>query len=301
MTELAEKQSLPRIPTPPSAGIRYYPNPEDSAEDPEFSAGTQSQPDEGDLPSQSFISLLKGIVIANYKALPRRLVKDVIWVGPLLILWVGLWIIPNMTIMTLPKPVSSLIMALIFLTATYNGFIGKAAFITVISRTFIPLVQRIRKGELSQIKEKYAQTAAIIKRAITRSKMLTLEIFLISGGVGLFASNILTRNNKIDKYLICVMCAVALFNDLSKGKNSPVVRLVSTALRDMPILAGQHLKVTLASTYLVITGFAIGLLLALLPSLFFNSYDSPGGYIFGAAFVVVGVAVHFIGGENAVK
>jgi|GEM_PF-2519515 len=301
MTELAEKQSLPGIPIPPKAGIRYFPNAEDSADDPEYAAGSQNQSDTESLPPQSFFSLLKGIIVSNYKAFPKRIVKDIIWVGPLLAVWIGLWTIPYMTVQSLPGPLSSLAMALIFLTATYNGLVGKAAFITVISRTFIPLVKRIRGGELAQIKEKYAQTATIIKKAMAKSKMLTLELFLISGGLGLAASNILTRNNKIDKYLICVLCAVALFNDLSKGKNSPVVRLVSTGLRDMPVLAGMRLKVTLASSYLVITGFAIGLLLALLPSLFFNSYSSPGGFIFGAIFVIAGIAVHFVGGKNAVK
>ena len=301
MTELAEKQSLPRIPTPPSVGERCYPSPADASTEPSDAYDSSNQSDTEAIPNQSFFSMLKGIVMNNFKALPRRLAKDVIWLGPLLVVWVGLWIIPNMKLMTLPAPISGLIMALIFLTATYNGFIGKAAFITVISRTYIPLIQKIRRGEIGQIKEKYAQTATIIKRAMAKSKMLTLEIFLLSGGIGLAVSNILTRNNKIDKYLICVLCAVALFNDLSKGKGSPVVRLVSTALRDMPVLAGMRLKVTLASTYLVITGFAIGLLLALLPSLFFNSYNSPGGYIFGAVFFIAGIAVHFIGGKNAAK
>lgn len=287
MTEVAEKQSLPRIPIPPKIVTRYIPDPEDSKDD--------------TLPPQSFIGLLKGIVLTNFKAMPRRLLKDIIWLGPLLVVWIVLWTYPTMRISSLPGPLGAIAWALIFLTATYNGFIGKAAFITVISRTFIPLIQRIRRGELAQVKEKYSQTAKIITQLMTKSKMMTLKLFLISGGIGLAVSNILTRNNKADKYLICVLCAIALFNDLSKGKNSPVVRLVSTGLRDLPVLMGKHLKVTLALTYLVIAGFAVGLLLALLPSLFFNSYDSPGGYIFGAVFIVAGIAVHFIGGKNASK
>ncbi|MEI8216816.1 MAG: hypothetical protein WCF96_06930 [Eubacteriales bacterium] len=301
MTDLEEKRPLPKIPTPPSVVTRYYPNPEDSQEDSQVSPNTQNHSNNEEMPSQSFIGLIKGIVVANYKALPRRLLKDVIWIGPLLIVWVGLWVLSPMQLLYVPGPIKSIVMFLIFLTATYNGFIGKAAFVTVISRTFIPMFKRVRGGEIAEIKAKYRQTASIIKNAIVKSKTYAIKIFLISGGVGLIASNILTRNNKIDKYLVCVLCAVALFDDMSKGNGSQVVRLVSTGLRDLPIMFGQHLKVTMTTTYLVITGFAIGLLLALLPSLFFNSFTSPGGYIFGAIFCVAGVAFHFVGGKNANK
>ena len=301
MIELAEKKSFKSVPTPPKIITRYIPDPEDSKDDLKDSPGVPSEGNADALPPQSFFSLLKGIVAVNFKALPRRLVKDAIWLGPLLILWFVLWTYPTMKISSLPGPLGTLAWLLIFLTATYNGFIGKAAFITVISRTFMPLIQKVRRGELSQVKEKYGQTAKIIKQIILKSKMVTLKLFLISGGIGLAASNILTRNNKADKYLICVLCAIALFNDLSNGKSSMVVRLVSTGLRDLSFLMNKNLKVTMAMTYLVITGFSIGLLLALLPSLFFNSYVSPGGYIFGAVFIMAGIIVHFIGGKNASK
>ena len=86
MTDLEEKRPLPKFPTPPSVGTRYYPNAEDSREDSQVSPNTQNHSDKEEMPSQSFIGLIKGIIVANYKAMPRRLLKDAIWIGPLLII-----------------------------------------------------------------------------------------------------------------------------------------------------------------------------------------------------------------------
>jgi hypothetical protein len=297
MTEVTEKRPFSSIPIPIGSIVLDRETEKEFVEAPIDRKVVSADA----LPQQSFMGMLKSIIRSNYKGLPKRLLKEIYWLGPLVIIWMGLWTMSPMTLMALPGPLKPLAWFFIFLTATYNGFIGKAAFITVMSRTFIPLIKRIKAGEMNEIKAKYGQTAAMIRTILFKSKRYTLKIFLISAGLGLIASNILTRNNKIDKYLICVLCAVALFDDLSKGKGSPIVRLVSTGLRDLPILAGKKLKVSMQSTYLTVACFAIGLVLAIVPGQFVNTFVSPLGAIFGAVLMIAGIGLHFLEGKNAEK
>lgn len=253
----------------------------------------------GEMPRQGFWKLLKTIVLSNYKSFPKRILKDAIWVGPLAVVWILLWTINGMTMYTLPGFVGTLAWVGIFLTATYNGFLGKAAFITVFSRTFIPLIKGIARGEKHTIGARYKKTWKLIMNLIKTGKTAALKVMLMSAGVGLIASNLLTRNNKIDKYFICLLCATAIFDDLSKGQGSMVVRLTSAALRDIPMMVGQAVQVNMRTTYLCLTGFAAGLVLAIVPGQFVNSFYSPMGAIFGAIVLIAGVVLHFVGGKNA--
>jgi hypothetical protein len=253
----------------------------------------------GEMPRQGFLKLLKTVIINNYKTFPKRILKDAIWVLPLAAVWIFLWTINGMTMYTLPGPIRFLAWVGIFLTATYNGFLGKAAFVTVISRTFIPLIKGIAKGERKTIGERYKRTWKLILKLIQTGKTASVKIILLSGGFGLIASNLLTRNNKIDKYFICLLCATALFDDLSKGQGSMVVKLTSAALRDIPMLVGKAIDVNMRTTYLTLSGFAAGLVLAIVPGQFVNSFVSPMGTIFGAVLIVAGAALHFVGDKNA--
>jgi hypothetical protein len=262
-------------------------------------AETGVQEGMAEMPRQGLWKLLKTIVISNYKSFPKRMLKDIIWVGPLAVVWVLLWTINGMTMYTLPGPVGTLAWVAIFLTATYNGFLGKAAFITVFSRTFIPMIKGIAKGERKAIGARYKKTWNLIFNLIKTGKQNAAKLMLMSAGVGLIASNLLTRNNKIDKYFICLLCATAIFDDLSKGQGSMVVRLTAAALRDVPMILGQAVQINMRTTYLCLTGFAGGLVLAIVPGQFVNSFYSPMGAIFGAIVLVAGIVLHFVGGKNA--
>jgi predicted Kef-type K+ transport protein len=79
------------------------------------------------------------------------------------------------------------------------------------------------------------------------------------------------------------------------------VKLFATALRDLPMLAGKAIKVSMHSTYLTIAGFALGLFCAFVPGFFVNSFYSPTGSIFGAVLILIGVGLHLAGDGNAKK
>lgn len=298
MNDAVQKPIVSMIPIPTGAPEREQDNEWESEETIGMvAAGTQEGV--GEMPRQGLWKLLKTIVLSNYKSFPKRILKDAIWVGPLAIVWVLLWTINGMTMYTLPGFVGTLAWVGIFLTATYNGFLGKAAFITVFSRTFIPLIKGIAKGEKQAIGARYKKTWKLIMNLIKTGKMTAVKVMLMSAGVGLIASNLLTRNNKIDKYFICLLCATAIFDDLSKGQGSMVVKLTSAALRDIPMMLGQAVQVNMRTTYLSLSGFAVGLVFAIVPGQFVNSFYSPMGAIFGVIVLVAGIVLHFVGGKNA--
>lgn len=241
-------------------------------------------------PQQFSFQIITQIIKANYKNLPRRLLKDVIWLLPLSLIWLYVWT------EWVPGAFSSL---LIFLTAGYNGFFGKAAFITIISRTYRPLIEKYRSGEKPLIMDKYRQTAGLIRNAFEKSKMQFLQLFFIFGGLGLIISNILTRNNKIDKYLVCLLLAFALFDDLSKGLKNPVVKLFMAIVNDFCMMFGKKIDFSRQFSYISISSFAAGIALAFVPGFFVNSFISPVGAIFGAVFVVIGIILKIVEGKNA--
>ncbi len=298
MNDTVQKPAVSMIPIPTGA-VESEKDYEWESEEITGIVENDSQAGMGEMPRQGLWKLLKTIVTSNYKSFPKRILKDLIWVGPLAVVWILLWSINGMTMYTLPGPVGTLAWVAIFLTATYNGFLGKAAFVTVFSRTFIPMMKGIAKGERQAIGARYKKTWKLITNLISTGKQSAAKMMLMSAGVGLIASNLLTRNNKIDKYFICLLCATAIFDDLSKGQGSMVVRLTSAALRDIPMMVGQAVSVNMRTTYLCLTGFAGGLILAIVPGQFVNSFYSPMGAIFGAIVLVAGVVLHFVGGKNA--
>lgn len=243
---------------------------------------------------QGLVSLLSSIFSATIKALPHRLKTDAKWLVPLALVWIGLWTINTMAMMQLPSMIGTLAHIAIFLTATYNGFFGKLAFVTIVSRTLIPMIREVRAGGIGKIRARYAQTASILRKMVAQQQRNAQQILLVGAGFGLMASNLLTRNNRIDKYFVCVLAAFALYNDLSRGAGNPVIKLTAAGLRDLPKLAGKKISINQRAVYLSLTGFATGLALAFVPGFLNNSYTSLSGVYAGAVVLAAGIALHFM-------
>lgn len=250
------------------------------------------------LPNQHFFNIIFNLVQRAIKTLPARLKKDAIWLVPLALIWLVIWPLKVMTLLKMPEIISKAISAIIFLTATYNGFVGKAVFVTVLSRTYVPLIKNIGKGQTNDLRIRYTKTVTIIRKAIALNKQGVLHTMLIASGIGLMASNILTRNNRIDKYFVCLLAAGALLDDLSHGGRNPVVKLFITAMRDLPMLIARKSNPSLSQAYVAITGFSGGLVLAFIPGMLNNSYTSPSGFYMGAVFIVAGIVLAIVKGKK---
>ena len=282
MSDVLHVPSEAKIPRP--QGGMSYKNDTLRETDAEASLGVEAKANAKN--PETLLSIAKEILLQNYRSLPKRLLRDAIWLAPLSALWLVLWTIPNVTLNRL-GPLGSLASLFIFLTATYNGIFGKAAFVTVISRTILPFIKKSPSERTAHF-AKYSKTVQLIQNILRKGQMEATKLLLMSGGLGLIISNILTRNNKIDKYFVCLLCSYALFDDMAKGPSNPVIRLVAAGIRSLPISLGQRTNGNLQNAYEAITGFAIGLTFAFVPGLVAQTFVSPMGMIFGLVVVAIG-------------
>lgn len=244
--------------------------------------------------TMAFTPLLVEVVGSNYRALIGRMKKNFIWIIPLFIVWMFLWTVPMMKWYTMPVSLHKLGSLLIFLTATYNGFIGKAVFLSTISRTFIPWGRQIKSGQGLQIIKRLQRGITIAVKAIAAGKQHALGLFIASAGLGLFISNILTRNNKIDKYFVCLLFAIAILDDLSKGRGNIVLQMITALIRDIRKVVKSKTVTTLRTGYIAGSGFAVGLALAFIPGQFANSYTSKVGMAMGTVVFVIGIVLMLV-------
>lgn len=255
---------------------------------------SQSAPNVTGIAQEKLWSLLTGILTRNIKNLPKYLKKNWVWLLPLAVLWLVLWIIPMMTRFTFPKTIDSLISLLIFLTAGYNNFLGKALYIGIINSTIIPVFKELKTNGIMSLWGRYKQTTGLIMRSYKTLGRKGIVILLIFAGIGFAFSNLITRNNKIDKYLICLMVGTALFNSLSNGVRDMTIRVVSSAYSLAMRLAGQSNVTTFKYLYAIISAFSLGTVLSFIPGEFSRNYYDYTGYIAGIICILAGVAVHFV-------
>jgi hypothetical protein len=235
----------------------------------------------------SLSGMLSGIVQRNLRNLPRFLISNGLWIAALSALW--LWL---HTQRFLPA-IGGL---LVFLTAAYNNWIAKALYINIVHSVIIPMVRG--RGDKEPLSERYARTQAAVMKAFGLLGKSAPQVFLLYMGIGLVISNVLTRNNKSDKYLICLMFAFAIFDALSRGARHPWIQLFQAGYKDA---TGQ--SPTLDLTYAAMGSFAVGLVLSFIPGLMSNNFWDYKGYILGAIVIGLSLAAGAVGqkagGKNA--
>jgi len=242
----------------------------------------------------AFTPLLMTVIATNYRNLIVRFKRQIHWLVPLIIIWLVLWPVPMFTWYRMPSLFKNIGMFVIFLTATYNGFVGKAVFLTVVSRTLVPWFQKVKKGEGSNILLRLRRVLMLITKILKSKKEFALSLFVMSLGVGLAVSNLLTRNNKIDKYFVCLLLAIGILDDISKGRNNVVLQLFTALVRDSRKLIRSPITTTLRSGYMAAAGFSLGTILAFIPGQFVNSWTSYMGLYFGVVVFVLGIIVYVV-------
>ena len=299
MTNLSSeaKGTVLGTPIPPPPVMRHIHTAFETPVDNESQGSSQS------IAEDHFFKLLTGIIGRNIRNLPDYLKKNLVWLGPLLIVWLVLWVNPRQMPLGLNlilgaiqnSPFAGLI---IFLTATYNGAIAKAFYIGIVSGTLIPIVKQLKQGQWPQLISKYRQVISIIKQAMSFRQKETLPNLLLFGGAGLAFSNLLTRNNGIDKYFICLLLSFSIFHALSRGTRDMVVRLFSAGYSGILSLFGKSKRPSLKLIYLALSGFALGTSLNFIPGFFKQNWTEPHGYIFGGILMAAGVVLLMSKGKS---
>jgi hypothetical protein len=266
-----------------------------------------SAPDEG----LSFIIQFSKIIFTNFKNIPRLLKNHIIWLLPLVLIWMLLSfditsLTSNINVKLKLFRIVDKLSPLIFLTAAYNNFLGKALFAGFIGGLVVPLIKESKKvGSFGTVfKTLLAKYIKVIKLAIGafKEKGVNAYIMLLGfGGLGLAFSNLLTRNNKADKYLVCLTTAIMIVNSMSRGINDPVTRLIRAFWRDVMRVFKKGFKLSVSTLYIAMFSFALTLALSIIVFSFVrftNDFVDNTGYYIGFSCVVISIILYFIAGKK---
>lgn len=256
----------------------------------------------------SFLKQLKELVTVNFKNLPKFLISNGIWLGSLAVIWLllGSDIIKTYT---LPNFLQSIIGFLIFITATYNGFVGKAILALFITSLLIPFINELRKGNalpfINERIDRIKKTFGIISNAFKEKGINAYILLLGYSGIGLIFANFISRNNKIDKYLACFLAGFGLINSLSQGYDNPPIKLIRAFWNDVNKLFNKKgASLSVSTFYIGCSAVALGLVGSVIFAFvnFTNSFYDPSAYIVGGIFIVGSVILQItMGNKNATK
>ena len=192
-------------------------------------------------------------------------------------------------------------MFLVFLTATYNNFVAKAIYIGFIYGSAIPIYKDIRREGAAPTINRYGKTLKVILNSFKRMGTKAMPVFVFAAGIGLCASNYLSRNNKMDKYLICLITGFIFFKAMSKGTKSIQLRLFKALAADIFKLFNKKNLVDNNFVYVFFAGLSAGFAGSFISYMMYKALGDKGGYILGAVAMAAGIALNFIPGKTENK
>lgn len=153
-----------------------------------------------------------------------------------------------------------------------------------------PAVRAYRAGHFAEFKGKYESAWRKIRQGFEALQGRVVSVLVMSLGVGIAFSNLLTRNNKADKYLVCVLLALFLLKSLGQNAQNRFYLLGRALVFDLLKLTGK--KDSPLDSFVSISFFV--------PFFGSTSYTDPKGYIIGGVVLLLGVGMSFLQG-SAVK
>ncbi len=244
--------------------------------------------------NESFFGILIKLWTTNVKSIPNYVMRNVFWLAPLCLIWLVVW---PLKLYTFPAPIEGIFMFIVFLTATYNNFVAKAIMIGFIGGTLIPTIKEIKATGSSNVINKYKKAIDVIVSSFKRMKSMAIPVFLIGCGIALFVSNFLTRNNKVDKYLVCLATGIILIQALTRGTQSAQVRLIKAFLNDVMRFFKPGTMFDNNFIFVLFAGLATGFVGAIVSFLLYGILGDYAGYILGIIVAAVGVGLTFLKGK----
>ncbi len=244
-----------------------------------------------------FFKVLWQIILDNLKNAVQMVKQHYMWLVPLAAFWIWLGSIPMVsTLMNNP-----IIKFAIFITATWNTWVGKAFFTGFIGREVVPFIREIKKvGFWKAIKARVSRltrTYTVAIKAFIKKGKDAFIILLCFGGAGMMVANAISRNNHIDKYMVVLLTALGVSFALSRGLADPVIKLVRAGWRDiLHLFKKDNSKLTVANLFIAMASFALGMILSIIFAFVrvTNNFVDPTGYIVGGVLIVAGLAWYFI-------
>ena len=183
---------------------------------------------------------------------------------------------------------ASIVTLLVFLTASYNSIVPKALFWVLVMTIGVKLYHRVKADGMRQVGLELAQFFPNVQRAWTQLAKVAIPILGVGGGLGFVTANFLSRNNRIDKMLVCYVMAISVVDSLSRGTKSMLFLFLQAAFNDYTRLTKRPTLQAINYAYVAGGSFAVALVFNTVFSLLKLDY---GGYIFGL--IVIASSVGF--------
>ncbi|MHB8129348.1 MAG: hypothetical protein ACYDEX_10150 [Mobilitalea sp.] len=239
---------------------------------------------------ETLFSWLGESIKAGIKALPKTWLMLAIQLGVVLVVNFVFW---QIKIWTLPRGIASLVSAIIFLTATYNNIIPKTIYWVIIFTFGKRLLFKMKKDGFSQAISPMKEILPEFKNAHKVVQNATWSLLLMGGGFGLVIANNFASysrfsgaRNKLDKYFIAIVISFAVSYILGESKKKGIFKFLKLMCQDAANLLKKQVNDTDSYTFLVLTGFLLGLLLDAPMILMKLKY---GGYILGVLCLAGGI------------
>ena len=181
-----------------------------------------------------------------------------------------------------------LVFVLVFLTSSYNSSVPRAIYWVVIFTFGKTLFRRVRSEGFATVLIGYKQFPTNFNKSRSAIGKAGNYILCIGAGFGFFAANYLSRNNRIDKVLVCYVVAIALVNALSKGKKGMLFIMIKLFYKDIVAFNKNARTITTHQSYILVSGVVLGLIGNTIFALI--KLDN-GGYILGGVLAVVGLVM----------
>lgn len=245
---------------------------------------------------ETLVSWLLSLAKAGAKSLPRVAKTLVIQIGVVILVQLLFWW------ETIARFIPDFIkMPVIFLTATYNNAIPKTLYWIIIFTFGKKLLSRIRKTGLKKSMRPIMWLVPEFKKTYRMLREKSYSLLLIGGGAGLIIANNFASysrfsgaRNKFDKYFVALVISFTISYLLGEGRRHWIFKFSRLASSDFSRIFKTKSHITDDHTYLLLSGFVIGLLLDAPLILIHLKY---GGYYSGCILVIAGIIAHFLIGK----
>lgn len=192
----------------------------------------------------------------------------------------GLWMFLN-----------KIVLVLVFLTASYNSFIGKAVYATLVFKVGLPLINRIRREGFGKVSKEFSALLPNLRSNWTLVGGKSMGLLVLFAGSAAFISNFLTRNNAIDKIAVSLAIAFSLMKALSDGPRSIPFMTSRVVMKDIFVAMKKPSPVRNHHIYVAISGLVTGFLCCLPLSILRKSMGEYIGYQLGIVGMIIGIGL----------
>jgi hypothetical protein len=251
-------------------------------------------------PKETLSSWLSVLFKAALKELPKRAKSLAIQLGIVLLFQFTFWW--SAVSQYIPSFIAG---PIIFLTATYNDVLPKTIYWIIIFTFGKRLFKSIQKNGVKEALRPIKQLKPELMNSLSALRQKAWVYLSIGAGVGLIVANNFASysrfsgaRNKFDKYFIALVISFTISYLLGEGRKHWIFKAARLIFSDLAKALKLKYRYTDFHTYVILSGFILGLLLDA-PLIFMQVMY--GGYVCGLILIGIGILLNFTSSKPAPK